>query len=140
MILFATVLYANIQHQFLMIYFYKLIIPQISVEEKKLMKFVLVTPKDTNMLQKSLREEELAVLQRRNVWYMVENMKKQCVVRSRVMDAKNMQKVRKTAVFNRKQPFFAGPSGETRLHLRRKAQIEDRLGLALAGVARPRRI
>ena len=89
-----------------MIYFYKLIIPQISVEEKKLLKFVLATPKDTNMLQKSLREEELAVLQRRNVWHMGANTKKQCVVRSRVMDAKNMQKVRKTAVVDRKQPFL----------------------------------
>ena len=33
-----------------------------------------------------------------------------------------------------------GPSGETRLHLRLKAQIEDRLGQALAGGAHPRRI
>ena len=33
---------------------------------------------------------------------------------------------------------FYGPSGETRLHLRRVAQIEVRLGLALAGNAHPR--
>ena len=84
------------------------------MEGKKLLKFVLVNPKDTNMLQKSLREEELAVLQRRNVWYMGANTKKQCVVRSRVVDAINKEKVRKTAVFNRKQPFCNGPSGETR--------------------------
>ena len=31
-------------------------------------------------------------------------------------------------------------SGETRLHLCQKAQIEDRLGRALAGGAHPRRI
>ena len=32
---------------------------------------------------------------------------------------------------------FYGPSGETRLHLRQMAPIEERLGRALAGNARP---
>ena len=44
---------------------------------------------------------------------------------------------------NGKAPSFCtefSPSGETRLHLRRKAQIEVRLGQALAGGAHPRRI
>lgn len=45
----------------------------------------------------------------------------------------------KPPVFVLKTSGF-GPSGETRLHLRRKAQIEDRLGQTLAGGAYPCRI
>jgi hypothetical protein len=45
-------------------------------------------------------------LQDKNVRRIVENAKKQYVVRSRKVDAKNAKKVRKTAAFLRKQPFL----------------------------------